>query len=368
MLEELFNNVVVYGRYVKINKLNSNEYWNEIENFLKRPEQVVGLDTINKILSSKWDFNFSIDSKNFKNVNKLENIHYHSHTELRIYGNNPREIPENNKSLNNNMSLTELLKIAYNLGQSSIRMGIDELKNSHKANNLDKIKSYVNLDKEQEEKIRDDKQIQDLITNLGNHLLAIMNRIQTGGNGDYEPFYSENVEQLTKDNEDYRRVVYTGPNQQFVLMSIKPLDDIKMETHKDHDQFIRIEQGEGKAIIGQKEYDLKDNTGLIVPAGTQHKIMNTSSTESLKLYTIYSPKEHTDKLVQPTNPDKLDDKMKSDDKMKLDDKMKSDENLVLEDLIKIGKKNSEQVGGNYSNKNYLKYLKYKTKYYSLKNK
>ena len=146
----------------------------------------------------------------------------------------------------------------------------------------------------------------------------------------YEPFYSDNIEKLTKDNQDYRRVLYTGPNQQFVLMSIQPKDEIKMEIHEDHDQFIRIEQGEGKAIIGKTEYVLKDDTGLIIPAGMPHQIINTSSTKTMKLYTIYSPKEHPKNLVQTTNPDK-------------------------------------QVGGGLNNKYYLKYLKYKTKYSSLKN-
>ena len=87
-------------------------------------------------------------------------------------------------------------------------------------------------------------------------------------------------------------------------MSINPGDDIKMEIHNDHDQFLRIEQGEGKAIINGKEYILKEDTGIIVPAGSPHQIINTNSIP-LKLYSIYSPPEHPDKLVQSTNPDKL---------------------------------------------------------------
>ncbi len=104
-----------------------------------------------------------------------------------------------------------------------------------------------------------------------------LNLFQLGGNEDIntDPFYSENVEELTKQNTDYRRVLYTGSNQQFVLMSIPPKDDIKMEKHDYHDQFIRIEQGEGNAIIGENTFKLQDNTAFIIPAGVSHKIINT---------------------------------------------------------------------------------------------
>ena len=115
-------------------------------------------------------------------------------------------------------------------------------------------------------------------------------------------FY-ENVEKKTKENNSYRKVVYTGKFQ-FVYMSIKPLDNINMEIHKDHDQFIRIEKGQGIALINGIEYKLFDGIGLIIPAGFQHEITNTSAFDELKLYTIYSPPEHADKLEQVDNPDK----------------------------------------------------------------
>jgi mannose-6-phosphate isomerase-like protein (cupin superfamily) len=116
------------------------------------------------------------------------------------------------------------------------------------------------------------------------------------------PFYAKSIEKITKENTYYRKVLYTGINQQFVLMSIPPNDDIKIETHEFHDQFIRIEHGHGIAIIDSIKYDLKDDTGIIIPAGTKHQIINISNTESLKLYTIYSPPEHPDKLIQKNNP------------------------------------------------------------------
>jgi mannose-6-phosphate isomerase-like protein (cupin superfamily) len=115
-------------------------------------------------------------------------------------------------------------------------------------------------------------------------------------------FY-ENIEENTIKNNSYRKVVYTG-KLQFVYMSIKPQDNIHLEVHKDHDQFICIEKGTGIAIINEKKYNLTDGIGLIIPAGAKHKILNTSTFYDLKLYTIYSPPEHTDKLEQVNNPDK----------------------------------------------------------------
>ncbi len=116
-------------------------------------------------------------------------------------------------------------------------------------------------------------------------------------------FY-EDIEKNTINNENYRKVVYTG-KMQFVYMSLKPLDDIHIETHDEHDQFFRIEAGIGKAIVNNKEYELKDGVGLIVPAGASHRIINTSENQSLKLYSIYSPPEHPPNRLDINNPDKL---------------------------------------------------------------
>ena len=115
-----------------------------------------------------------------------------------------------------------------------------------------------------------------------------------------KPFF-ENIEKLTNNNIDYRKVLFTGNNMQFVLMSLQPNEDIQMEVHKNHDQFIRIEQGTGIAIINNEEYKLEDGIGLIIPAGSCHRIINTGL-NNLKLYTIYAPPEHPDKLIQQNKP------------------------------------------------------------------
>ena len=114
-------------------------------------------------------------------------------------------------------------------------------------------------------------------------------------------FY-ENIEKSILENKNYRKVVYTSKFMQFVYMNIKPLDSIPMEIHNNHDQFIRIESGEGKAIVNNNKYKLYDGIGIIIPAGAKHQIINTSSFDELKLYTIYSPPEHPANLIQSVNP------------------------------------------------------------------
>lgn len=111
------------------------------------------------------------------------------------------------------------------------------------------------------------------------------------------------IEKATIENEDYRRVLYTTKQNQLVLMSIPPQDDIPCETHDDITQFIRVEKGEGIAYINKNLYKLTDGISLDIPAGTKHQIINTSD-QPLKLYTIYSPAEHPSGLVQKTNPAK----------------------------------------------------------------
>jgi mannose-6-phosphate isomerase-like protein (cupin superfamily) len=109
-------------------------------------------------------------------------------------------------------------------------------------------------------------------------------------------------------------VLYTGKNSQLVLMSLKPMEEIGMEVHPHIDQFFRFEGGEGKVIIDGNEYRVKDGDGVIVPAGAKHNVINTSKTSELKLYTIYSPPEHQDKVVRHTkaealaNPEEFDGK------------------------------------------------------------
>ena len=112
--------------------------------------------------------------------------------------------------------------------------------------------------------------------------------------------YKNNIEKLTEENSDYRKVLYTGEHSQLVLMSLLPNEEIGIETHHDNDQFFRFESGEGKVIIDGTEYTVGDGDAVIVPAGAEHNVMNTSSTENLKLYTIYSPSHHKDGVVRST--------------------------------------------------------------------
>ena len=112
--------------------------------------------------------------------------------------------------------------------------------------------------------------------------------------------FNSNIEKDTIDNENFRKVLYTSKHSQLVLMSLKPKEEIGMEIHEDNDQFFRIEKGQGKCIIDGNEYDIKDGTAVVVPAGSQHNVINISETEDLKLYTIYSPAHHQDGVVRGT--------------------------------------------------------------------
>jgi len=112
--------------------------------------------------------------------------------------------------------------------------------------------------------------------------------------------FCSNIEKDTLENTNFRKVLYTGKNSQLVLMSLKPKEEIGMEVHKENDQFFRFEKGEGKCIIDGNQYELKDGVAIVVPAGAQHNIVNTSEKEDLKLYTIYSPAHHKDGIVRAT--------------------------------------------------------------------
>jgi mannose-6-phosphate isomerase-like protein (cupin superfamily) len=112
--------------------------------------------------------------------------------------------------------------------------------------------------------------------------------------------FNANIEKDTIENTNFRKVLYTGKHSQLVLMSLKPKEEIGMEVHPDNDQFFRFEKGVGKCIIDGNSYELADGSVIIVPAGAQHNIINTSATEDLKLYTIYSPAHHKDGIVRTT--------------------------------------------------------------------
>lgn len=112
--------------------------------------------------------------------------------------------------------------------------------------------------------------------------------------------FSANIENDTLENENFRKVLYTSKHSQLVLMSLKPKEEIGEEVHQDNDQFFRIEKGNGKCIIDGNEYELGDGVAIVVPAGARHNVINTSDTEKLKLYTIYSPAHHKDGIVRST--------------------------------------------------------------------
>lgn len=112
--------------------------------------------------------------------------------------------------------------------------------------------------------------------------------------------YVENIEKLTLENENFRKVLFTSTHSQLVVMAIQAGEDIGLETHEDHDQFIRIEKGTGKAILNGEESNLEDGTAVVIPAGTEHNILNTSETEVMKLYSIYSPAHHPEGTIHVT--------------------------------------------------------------------
>lgn len=111
------------------------------------------------------------------------------------------------------------------------------------------------------------------------------------------------IEAETIKNENFRKVLYTGPKMQLVLMTLKPGEDIGEEVHDGHDQFFRFEEGEGEVLIGDEKFQVKDGDSAIVPSGANHNVTNTSKTESLRLYTIYAPPEHPDGTIAKDKPE-----------------------------------------------------------------
>jgi len=116
--------------------------------------------------------------------------------------------------------------------------------------------------------------------------------------------FVSNIESDSLKNTMFREVLYTTKKMQLVIMSLKPMEDIGIEVHKDVDQFIRIEKGKGIAELDGKKYKLEDGVALVIPAGIQHNITNMSRTVPMKLYTIYVPPEHKDGTKQKNKPSK----------------------------------------------------------------
>lgn len=112
--------------------------------------------------------------------------------------------------------------------------------------------------------------------------------------------YIVDIEKKTLQNDYFREVLYTAQHSQLVVMSLLPNEDIGVEVHEIVDQFIRIEEGEGKAILNGQEQVIANGSAIVVPAGTKHNIINTSADKKLKLYTVYSPAHHKDKTIHKT--------------------------------------------------------------------
>ena len=111
-----------------------------------------------------------------------------------------------------------------------------------------------------------------------------------------------NIEKATLGNDNFRKVLNTAGNSQLVVMSLLPGEDIGSEVHA-LDQFIRFESGQGKVIMDGKDYAVEDDWAVVIPAGVEHNVINTSTSEKMKLYSIYSPAEHADGTVHPTKAD-----------------------------------------------------------------
>ena len=110
------------------------------------------------------------------------------------------------------------------------------------------------------------------------------------------------IEQQTQANDDFRRVIYTGPHMQLVLMALRPGEEIGAEVHQDTDQFFRVEGGSGVVVIDGRETPIESDTAIVVPAGARHNVRNTGN-EPLRIYTLYAPPEHADGTVHRTRSD-----------------------------------------------------------------
>jgi mannose-6-phosphate isomerase-like protein (cupin superfamily) len=110
--------------------------------------------------------------------------------------------------------------------------------------------------------------------------------------------FKQNIEDLTKENNNFRKVLYTGEHSQLVLMSLLPNEEIGMEVHEGNDQFFRFDAGSGKVIINDTEYGVMDGDAVVVPSGAKHNVI--AGENGLKLYTIYSPAHHKDGIVRTT--------------------------------------------------------------------
>jgi len=112
--------------------------------------------------------------------------------------------------------------------------------------------------------------------------------------------YSINLEEKTLSGNNFREVLYTTQRSQLVIMTLQPGEEIGLEKHEGHDQFIRVEAGQGVAILDGERHVLEDGVAVVIPAGTEHNVINTSDSEPMRLYTLYTPPEHPDGIVHAT--------------------------------------------------------------------
>jgi len=119
--------------------------------------------------------------------------------------------------------------------------------------------------------------------------------------------FKTNIEADTTANNNFRKVLYTGEHSQLVLMTLQPGEEIGLEVHEDTDQFFRFEAGTGKVVVNETTHDVADGDSVIVPAGAQHNVINVSDSETLNLYTIYSPAHHKDQTIHATKADEVEE-------------------------------------------------------------
>lgn len=119
--------------------------------------------------------------------------------------------------------------------------------------------------------------------------------------------FVDNIQTLTLENKNFRKVLFTGTHMQLVVMSLLPKENIGLEVHEDTDQFFRVESGNGTLIIDSEEFDISDDMAFVVPAGSSHDVINTSADAELKLYTIYAPAHHPEGTIHVNKEDAFSD-------------------------------------------------------------
>ncbi|OGM28906.1 cupin [Candidatus Woesebacteria bacterium RIFCSPHIGHO2_01_FULL_41_10] len=112
--------------------------------------------------------------------------------------------------------------------------------------------------------------------------------------------YHANIEEVALDNNNFRKVLFTGKHTQLVVMCLKAGEDIGEEVHEHVDQFFRIESGKGEVYIDEEVFDVQAESVVIVPAGAKHNVVNTHDSDDLKLYTLYSPPNHPEGTIHET--------------------------------------------------------------------